>query len=112
MNFHELRIIVGQIKRGIDCARCQRIYKDEDITLIGIMSDEQTLFAVYCPKCQYESFVNVGIHIDETPCTLPKFTKLGSAPRKGQITTNDVLDISNFLKDFEGDFYSLFNQKK
>jgi hypothetical protein len=38
--------------------------------------------------------------------------KLGSAPRLGKIDMNEVLDIHNFLKSFNGDFTQMFDSKK
>lgn len=110
MNFHDLRIIVGQIKKGIKCAKCETKYKDEDIEVIGSLGDEQTLFHACCGECESESIINVSIQLETPESVLPKIhKKLGTAPRMGRVTVNDVLDVQNFLKDFKGNFSELFN---
>lgn len=112
MNFHDLRIIVGQIKKGIKCVKCGTKYHDEDIEIIGSLGDEQTLFHTSCSECEAESIVNVTLQLEEPHAVMstasPK--RLGSAPRMGQVTVNDVLDVQNFLKDFQGDFSELFKE--
>ena len=38
--------------------------------------------------------------------------RLGSAPRMEQISSNEVLDMHNFLKEFKGNFNDVFHQEK
>ena len=109
MNFHDLRVIVGQIKKTIACPKCKGKYTDEDIELIGSLGDEQTFFHADCNKCESESIINVSIQFDYPDFTdMPK--KLGSAPRMGHISANEVLDMHNFLKDFNGNFVDMFKK--
>jgi hypothetical protein len=111
MNFHDLKIIVAQIKRSIPCQKCNLTYTDEDIEVIGALGDEQSFFHASCEKCEAESFIHVTLQFDEEGEIYPNFKKLGSAPRKEQITTNEILDMHNFLKIFDGDFNTLFEEK-
>ena len=108
MNFHDLRIIVGQIKKSIACPKCKATYHDEDIEVIGNLSEEHSFFHAACGECNSESVINVTLEYPEHDhaLTLPK---LGSAPRLGNISVNDVLDMRNFLKSFKGDFKELLS---
>jgi hypothetical protein len=110
MNFHDLRIIIGQIKQSIHCPKCKGKYIDEDLEIIGNLGDEHTFVHASCMKCNAESIINVAIHFEEKSAVLPNLAKLGSAPRMGNITINEVLDMRNFLKDFKGDFETLFSK--
>lgn len=119
MNFQDLKIIVSQIKKKISCPKCKSKYSDQDIEIIGNLGDEQSFFHAICPGCEMEAVVNVSIQFDDIESQLPEgangvqnFKKLGSAPRLGKVSMNEVLDIHNFLKDFNGDFTQMFDVKK
>jgi hypothetical protein len=110
MNFQDLRIIVGQIKKNVKCPKCTSRYTDEDIEIIGGLADEQHFFHASCSKCETESVINVSLLFEENTNTLPNLKKLGSAPRMGHISSNEVLDMHNFLKMFDGDFNKIFKK--
>lgn len=115
MNFKDLKIIVKQITENVQCPKCKSTYTEEDIEIIGSLGDEHTFFHTICPGCDAEAVINVALHFEDDmfpEATLPNLAKLGTAPRKGGITVNEVLDMHNFLKDFKGDFGTLFNEKK
>ncbi|MFA5793314.1 MAG: hypothetical protein WC897_05645 [Candidatus Gracilibacteria bacterium] len=111
MNFHDLKIIVNKIKREITCPNCQNKYVDESIEIIGAINDEQFFFQAFCADCKLLSFITMHIDADAPITDLPK---LGTAPRMGKITQDEVLDMHNFLKDFDGDISSILpsSQKK
>ncbi len=113
MNFQDLRIIIGQIKKNVSCPKCKGKYKDADIEVIGSLGDEQNFFHAICSKCQSESIINVAIQFDSDGLVVaPNLKKLGAAPRMEQISSNEVLDMHNFLKAFDGDFSELFKKKE
>ncbi len=118
MNFQDIKIIVGQIKKQIHCMQCKGAYTDQDIELIGNLSCDQTFFYAYCTKCELESVIDVCIHCDHEgnayvdDMISSKVERLGSAPRGNKISTNEVLDMHNYLKEFDGDFSKLFKDKK
>lgn len=116
MNFKDLSIIVHQIKKNIPCPKCQESYSEEDITFIGSLWDEFTFFHAHCFQCEAESIINVNLQMDHQKMVLPKEKepskkRLGNAPRKGKVSTNDILDVHNFLQNFDGDFENLFRQE-
>lgn len=96
---------------------------DEDIDFIGQLGEEQCFFYAFCEHCEIEVVVNVTLQYDSELNLLPealilpnlgnvqnvqKVRKLGAAPRLGKISMNEVLDLHNFLKDFNGDFTNMF----
>ncbi len=112
MNFRDLRIIVKQIRENVACPKCTAKYNEEDIEIIGNLGDEHTFFYAMCGECDSESVINVSLHFDdEMPMSMPNLTRLGTAPRTGNISMNEVLDMHNFLKGFSGDFSQLFGEK-
>ncbi len=110
MNFQDLRIIVGQIKKNVKCPKCNTRYNDQDIELIGGLGDEQHFFHTTCSKCNSESIVNVSLQMSDNFFIPNELKKLGSAPRMGHISADEVLDMHNFLKNFDGDFNRIFKK--
>ncbi len=107
MNFQELKIIVGQIKKTMPCPKCGLKFTDEDIDYIGSVCCDQGYLSAICHECSSELVVSVNFNTH--PETLPMFDgKLGTAPRMGVVSVNEVLDMQNFLKEFKGDFKEIF----
>lgn len=106
MNFRDLRIIVNQIKRSLKCPSCNAKYTDEDIEVVGhIMGGEESIFHAFCPECEVDALVHVNLQIEPFPA------KLGTAPRMGNISTNEILDLHNFLSSFDGNFSNVFKKE-
>lgn len=121
MNFHDLRSIVNQIKKTMKCLKCNGKYSDIDIDVIGSLGNEQIFFHAFCPECDAESVIHVNMELEY--CCLehaaemrkslahPGKVRLGSAPRIEHISTNEVLDMHNFLKGFNGNFSDMFKKE-
>ena len=108
MNFHDLRIIVNQVKKTLKCPKCNGKYTDEDIEIIGSLGDEQLFFNAWCGDCELQSVINV--QVDLQWFYGQQETRLGTAPRMGHVSLNEVLDMHNFLKGFDGNFSDVFKE--
>lgn len=111
MNFHDLRIIVNQVKKTLKCPKCNAKYTDEDIEIIGSLGDEQLFFNAWCASCEVQSVVNVQVNLEWFYGQHEGPQRLGTAPRMGHVSLNEVLDMHNFLKGFNGDFTKMFSEK-
>ena len=113
MNFHELKIVVSQIKREMPCLKCKENYRDIDIDLIGSPNEDEAFFCAFCPNCEMEAVIHVNM--DHEPCSHcspgDPSVRLGTAPRMEYISSNEVLDMHNFLKNFDGSFDNIFKEK-
>ena len=114
MNFKELKIIIKQIQTSIPCPECNKCYTDEDIEIIGHLGMDQTFFHAFCEECELESIVNVTLQHENCDhdhlSMLPELFD-GRLHNFTKVDMNSALDMKNFLKDFKGDFKSLFNTK-
>ena len=109
MNFQELKIIVSQIKKTMRCPECNGRYTDETIEVIGSINQDESYFHAFCPNCEDESC----IHVDCRPeLFCEDHARLGNAPRMEHISSNEVLDMHNFLKSFGGNFEQVFKEEK
>lgn len=118
MNIQELKFIVNEIKKKIFCDTCKGKYTDEDIEMIGTLGDFQSYFHAWCPTCELETIINVTVEVNRDgtifieEMLVPRVERLGSAPRGEKIQSDEVLDMHNFLKDFDGNFIEAFNKQK
>lgn len=110
MNIHELKLIVEQLKSNVSCPKCSSCYHDQNIDLVGAINDDHCVFLVDCPHCESESFINVCLETEEME-HISNFPQMEEDEAPAGITTNDILDMHNFLKDFKGDFRSLFQKE-
>ena len=105
----------GLIKRlmaSMKCGVCGQTYEAGSINILGHYEDLWFLNAL-CPACHSRCLVAavikegkvLEITTDLTEAELDKFKNAGS------LAADEVLDMHNFLKDFEGDFSRLFSQK-
>jgi hypothetical protein len=106
MNFQDLKTIVSQIKKTMPCPKCNARYMDMDIEVIGSLGYDETFFHVFCPECDTESVIHVNLQCEHLP--EEGSVRLGTAPRMEYISSNEVLDMHNFLKDFKGNFATMF----
>lgn len=109
MNFHDLKIIVGQIKKTMRCQKCNGKYCDMDIDIIGNLNCEESFFQAICAECETEAVIHVNFQIEPLGEMPP--VRLGTAPRMEHISSNEVLDMHNFLKGFNGSFDEMFQEK-
>jgi transcription elongation factor Elf1 len=108
MNERLIKKLVSTVK----CNVCGVHYELANIDIIG-HRDGTWFLNIFCPTCDRESFVAAIIKKENaqeivTGVTEEKFT---ASVRADLISSNDLLNLHNFLKDFDGDFIKLFSQR-
>ena len=98
MHYPELKLILSYLKRKSKCPKCRICYEDKDIFILALNKNE-VLFQLQCPVCQNHILATVILGQDQN--ATPTFTLKQSGKNVSQ---NDVLDMHNFLKSFNGDF--------
>lgn len=106
MNYIELKEILREIKKTMPCQKCGHFYKDEEIWILGTIF-QQGFFITHCSKCKNEMIINMSFHTHRIAHRSIKKTA-----KFQPISTNDILDMRNFLKQFNGDFSSLFSNSQ
>jgi len=105
----------GLIKRVISlmkCGVCGQRYETDNVSVLG--HEEGLWFLrLFCPSCQTQYLVAAVIREGKTPEVITDLTEaeLDKFRDAGRLTANEVLDMHNFLKDFDGDFSRLLGQK-
>jgi C4-type Zn-finger protein len=104
----EKREIVKHLIASIPCAVCQHSYETDDVHIIDHY-DEIWVTAVECSHCGTKGLVFAMIKEEEpeiiSDLMSQEWTRFREMPR---IDADDLLDIHEFLKDFDGDFIGLF----
>ena len=95
---------------SIKCNKCGQFYESDNIDIIE-HKDNTWFLSVYCPFCLKQSFIIAIVRVNKEIETTTDLTEdeLKRFKDTSQITTDYVLDMHNFLKDFSGDFSQLFN---
>ena len=105
----------GLIKRllaSIKCGVCGQPYEVDNINVLGHQEDLWFL-STFCPACQARCLVAAVIREGRVPEVITDLTKaeLDKFRNVSRVTIDEVLDMHNFLKGFDGDFSWLFSQK-
>lgn len=112
MLFKELKALLNQLKQEITCPSCNEHYDEAGIIIIGTIKDESHLHLI-CQNCGAHALVNAVINRDNKD-RKHKGLKVRNLDKNNlkSITSDDVIDIHNFLEDFEGTFEELFSKNE
>ena len=105
--------LIQQLVSRIKCYKCGMQFEIDNIDVLEY-KDNTWFLNVYCKNCQKQSFViaivkldnQLEISTDLTEQELERFSN--SSP----ISSDYLLDLHDFLKDFGGDFIEHFNINK
>ncbi len=107
----EEREILRHLVANIPCAVCQHHYEADDVRIVDHRNDIW-IAAVRCSHCGSRGLILVMVREEKTELvsdlTPEEWARFQEMP---QISADDVLDIHEFLRDFDGDFTSLFGDK-
>lgn len=109
MKFSDIKNALKHLIKTNRCLHCQGQYDLEEINIIATTKLEG-LFEMHCGKCHLSSIMTVVV----SPEIEVKKTNPGNITEKfpgrshGGISPNDILDVKNFLNNFDGDFKKLF----
>ena len=103
--------LIKRLIASIKCGSCGQHYGESNIDVIE-HSEELWFLRVFCSSCHAKSLVAAIIRegkkaeviTDLTEAELDKFKDVDG------VGVDDVLDMHNFLKDFNGDFPRLLRQ--
>ncbi|MBI2870007.1 MAG: hypothetical protein HYX96_09305 [Chloroflexi bacterium] len=101
--------VVRKLVTSIKCDVCGQTYRLANIKVIG-HHEELWFFRVRCASCQAQCLVAAIVQRKES-AALGDLTEAETASFKPVLVgVDDVLDMHNFLLDFDGDFAGLFSR--
>ena len=103
--------LIKKLMASVKCGACGRCYEVDNIGILGHEGDLWFL-RVFCPACQAQYLMAAVIKEDRVPAVITDFTEaeLDKFRNAGVLAADEILDMHNFLKDFDGDFSQLFSQ--
>ena len=103
--------LVKRLIASIKCGSCGQNYGESNIDVMGHSEDLWFLVAL-CPSCNTQCLVAAIIKEDSAPEIVTDLTKaeLDKFRNMDMVGADDVLDMHNFLKDFDGDLPRLFRR--
>jgi hypothetical protein len=93
MNYEELKQLINYLKDMVACQKCNKRFTESEVYILATLPTE-AIFELKCKKCKTATLVNLSM----TPVDK-------NAPI---ITKNDIIDMHNFLEQFNGDFKQIF----
>lgn len=100
-----IRYLVTRIR----CAICKTRYRPQDIHILAHQG-ESWLMAVECHECHTQGLVFAVVQEGEAQPVVTELTPEEQAKFQEMppLDADDVLDVHQFLRDFNGDFIKLF----
>ena len=104
--------LIKRLMTSIKCGVCGQRYDVDNIDVLGHREDLWFLRAV-CLSCHTQALVAAVVKEDRVPEVITDLTEaeLDRFKDVGVLTADDVLDMHDFLKEFDGGFFRLFSQK-
>lgn len=104
--------LIKKLMTSIKCESCGQNYEPGNVDVIGNREDMWFL-RVLCSKCHTQCLVAAVVKEGKAPEEADEPVDTGVEDfRYEKIEIDDVLDMHNFLMDFDGDFSRLFGQEK
>ena len=102
---------IKRLIASIKCGTCGQNYQEDNIDVIE-HSEELWFLRVFCSSCHVKCLVAAIIREDKKAEVITDLTEaeLDKFKDVAGVRVDDVLDMHNFLKDFDGDFPCLFRR--
>lgn len=103
--------LIKKLVASVECSICGQRYGAGSIEVLGHEEDLWFL-RVSCPSCDTHYLVAAIIREDRAPEFVTDLTEaeLDRFRNMHGLEADDMLDMHNFLKGFDGDFSRLFEQ--
>ncbi|MFQ5827455.1 MAG: hypothetical protein ACE5IA_08885 [Dehalococcoidia bacterium] len=104
--------LVKKLMATLKCSVCGQHYEATNVQVLG-RREELWFLSVSCLSCHSQGLVAAVIKEGKpqeiiTDLTEEEFARLSEQP---SVEGDDILEMHTFLKDFDGDFSSLFPKK-
>lgn len=106
--------VIKQIMTSSKCDICGNVYEEDNIRIIGNVEDTWIL-QVYCQGCHSQTLLAATVTVEEDPVYTREENITDLLPEEQElfqntvITVDDVLDMTLFLRGYNGSLKKLFN---
>ena len=101
--------IIKRLMTSVKCSVCGQRFETYNIDVLSECKDLWVLKAS-CPGCHTQCLVVAIVNQEKAPEVITDLTEaeLDKFNQSGILSADDVLDIHDFLQNFNGDFSQLF----
>ena len=104
--------LIKKLMMSMKCEECGQNYESFNIDILGHREDMWFLKAL-CSSCHTQCLVAAVVREDRVVQEVGDLTMAEVDKNQGgAMEIDDMLDMHNFLVDFDGDFSSFFGQEK
>ncbi len=92
------------------CSVCGREFAEDDLRILG-HQDDMWFLMVVCHNCHTQGLLAVSVKEEAAatqPIPDPDAAEKATFANADPVLDDDVLDMHDFLRDFDGDFARLF----
>ncbi len=103
------RLLIQRLVANIQCAVCGEAYVMDNVQILG-HQDDLWISAVTCAHCHTQGLIFAvvrGGELDSEVISELTPDEMDALEELGDITADEVLDLHEFLKDFDGDLFQL-----
>ena len=119
MNFIQLKAIIKNIKTHVTCPKCHSNYSSKDLSVLSSMGN-RCLVVAKCEECGTPIMISATIRHEGEDKLDPrkiiteqrKLMDIKEINEEDIVSSDDVLKIHQLLKNYSGDFKSLFGDKE
>ena len=103
--------LIKRLMTSIKCNVCGHYYEVDDVSILD-HREALWFLKARCSACHTQCLVAAAIKEDRVPEVITDLAEaeLDKFKNIGVLTADEVLDMHNFFKDFDGDFSRLFRQ--
>ena len=102
--------LVRKLLSGMKCSLCGCHYESGNIRILG-HRDDLWFLSVFCPKCKSQGLVAAVVKESKVTEAMTELTADEVEKFVAPVDSDDVVDMYGFMKDFDGDFRSLFGHE-
>ena len=102
---------IKKLVATLKCGVCGQQYEGSNFSVLGHRNKMWFLNAT-CPACQTQAMIAVVVKEGKPAEVVTELTEaeLAKFAQESALESDDILDIHNFLKSFDGDFSKLFGK--
>ena len=104
--------LIKRLMTSIKCEYCGQKYELRNVDILG-HKEGLWVLRVSCSNCHTQYIMAAVVKEDKRPETVAELTETEPGEFYDiMVEVDDVLDMHNFLKDFDGDFSGLFGREE
>jgi hypothetical protein len=101
-------LLKNLLRQKIECAVCGRRYRADKLRFIG-HKDELWVFMAVCTRCRTAAFIGVTLQAGQPLARDMSLAEWEHFQGQPPVSVDDVLDLHDLLKNFDGDFAAVFS---